>query len=51
MDAIHNTPLFNIQFPENHEKQREIARMFQAMSTAGFECCCGTEDGLLIWTP
>ena len=49
VDAINSHPNFKIEYPEDHEKQRQIARGFQNVSKAGFKCCAGAVDGILIW--
>ena len=51
VDAVHNALCFNIKFPECCDKQREIARKFQATSSADFDHCFGAIKGLLTWTP
>ena len=48
---MHNTPLLNTQFPENHKKQRDIARKFKEVNSADFDNCCGAIDGLLVCIP
>lgn len=50
VQAIHSYPDFAISYPSNHDEQRAIARGFAAKSTAGFTCCAGAVDGILIWT-
>jgi len=49
VDAINDTPDFDIRFPADHDEQRSIASMFQTVSSAGFDCCVGAIDGILIW--
>ena len=49
VDAVNATPGLEIEFPKDHEKQKEIARGFQKKSQAGFDCCVGAIDGILIW--
>jgi hypothetical protein len=49
VDAINQNPRFAIAYPDNHEKQRSIAAGFAEASSAGFQCCSGAIDGLLIW--
>ena len=50
IDAMNASPLFKIEFPSDHDKQREIAAGFKALSEAHFDCCVGDVDGILIWT-
>jgi hypothetical protein len=49
VDTINRHPRFDIVFPANHDKQRSIAKGFNNLSSAGFGCCAGAEDGILIW--
>ena len=49
VDAINSHPEFSVSYPSNHEEQRLIARGFQQVSEAGFDCCAGAIDGVLIW--
>lgn len=49
LDAIHNCPAFELQFPVSHEKQQEIVDGFRRKSDADFDCCAGAIDGILIW--
>lgn len=39
----------SLSFPEDHEKQRAIAKGFEKKSRAGFNNCCGATDGMLVW--
>ena len=50
VDAVNRHPRFNIVYPDDHDKQRSIARGFQNVSSAGIDCCAGAVDGILIWT-
>jgi hypothetical protein len=50
VDAVHCTDVFNLVFPADHDAQRELARQFSTRSQAGFQCCVGAVDGILIWT-
>ena len=50
VDAINSCPSLKIKFPENHQAQQSIAAKFKAKSQAGFDCCVGCIDGILIWT-
>jgi DDE superfamily endonuclease len=49
IDAINQHPNFNIEYPTDQDKQRQIARGFQKVSKADFNCCAGAIDGILIW--
>jgi hypothetical protein len=49
VDAINSHPNFKIEYPKDHEDQRQIALGFQNISSAGFKCCAGAIDGILIW--
>lgn len=49
VEAVNGHPSFNIEYPEDHEKQKAIARGFQEASAAGFNSCAGAIDGVLIW--
>jgi hypothetical protein len=49
VDAINRHPRFKIVYPDNHDQQRSIAEGFAAVSAAGFKCCAGAIDGILIW--
>ena len=50
VDAVNSCPQFELKYPENEERQQEIARGFRNKSRVGFSCCAGAIDGLLIWT-
>lgn len=49
-DAVNNCPELAIRFPTDHDEQRAIAGGFCDKSKAGFTCCMGAIDGLLMWT-
>jgi hypothetical protein len=49
VDAINRHPRFNFAYPDNHNKQQSIAKGFYKASSAGFRCCAGAIDGILIW--
>jgi DDE superfamily endonuclease len=49
VDAVNRCPELAFSFPESHETQQELALAFQASSQAGFDCCVGAVDGILIW--
>lgn len=49
VDAVNRHPRFKISYPEDHTKQLSIAQGFKRVSAAGFECCAGAVDGILIW--
>jgi hypothetical protein len=49
LDAINRHPSFGIAYyPADHDKQRSIAKGFFDVSSAGFGCCAGAVDGILI---
>ena len=49
VEAIHEVPSLQIQFPASHEKQMQIAQGFKARSAIGIDSCVGAIDGILIW--
>jgi hypothetical protein len=49
VDAINDHPDFAMRFPTNHEEQFAVAAGFEQLSDAGFGCCVGAIDGILIW--
>ena len=49
VDAVNQVKEFFIVYPEDHDKQKQIAAEFQAVSQAGFTTCAGAVDGILIW--
>jgi len=50
VDIINNCHELSIQFPMDHASQKKVALGFKAKSVAGFDCCIGAIDGILIWT-
>jgi hypothetical protein len=48
--AINKCDELQIQFPEDHSVQRQIAASFKDKSQVGFDNCVGAIDGLLICT-
>jgi hypothetical protein len=50
VEAVNKHPNFVIAYPEDHDAQRAIAEGFFKVSRAGFKCCAGAIDGILIWT-
>jgi len=50
VDAVTSCSLFDIEYPSDISNQKEIAAAFAVLSGAGFECCAGASDGILIWT-
>ena len=48
VDASHNASSLNIDFPQCHAKQKQIAREFKQTSAAGFDDWCGRMDELLM---
>ena len=49
VDAINDHPDFLIHFPKEHDEQQAVATGFERVSYAGFNCCAGAIDGILIW--
>ena len=49
VDAVNKHPRFTIEYPDDHDAQRVIAQGFHKVSRAGFKCCAGAIDGILIW--
>ena len=49
VEAIHRTHALDLSFPQDHSTQRDLARQFLVRSQAGFDCCVGAVDGILIW--
>lgn len=49
VDAVNACRELAIEFPSDHNKQRQLAAEFQAKSEADFAGCVGAIDGLLIW--
>jgi hypothetical protein len=49
VQAVNSLKEFDIIYPVNHNKQREIANGFLEISAADFGCCAGAIDGILIW--
>lgn len=47
--AINRCSILQMQFPSTHEEQRKVANEFKSKSTAGFDCCVGCIDGMLLW--
>ena len=50
VEAVNKCEKFKIEYPEDHEVQQWIADGFKSKSGAGFDCCAGAIDGILIWT-
>ena len=48
--AINAHPDLKIEYPSSHDEQHAIANGFRQVSAAGFDCCAGAIDGILIWT-
>lgn len=46
VDAVNRHPRFNIEYPDNLDKQRSIAQGFTKVSSTGFVCCAGAVDGI-----
>lgn len=49
VDAVNTCSAFQLRYPSCQQRQREIAQGFLKKSKAGFSCCAGAIDGLLIW--
>ena len=49
IDAVHKHPRFTIKYPKDHNAQHAIALVFHKVSRAGFKCCAGVIDDILIW--
>ncbi len=49
VDAVNQLDEFFIVYLEQHNKQRQMAAGFQAVSQTGFDNCAGAIDGILIW--
>ena len=49
VDAINNSVSLNINFPKSYEEQKKVAVGFKSKSAAGFDCCVGAIDGMLVW--
>ena len=52
VDAVNRCKddIISIQYPESHEKQKEVAAGFVRRSKPKFDCCAGCIDGMLVWT-
>jgi hypothetical protein len=48
MDAIDKHLAFAFIYPTDHNNQRTIAAAFSEVSSAGFACCAGAVDDILI---
>ena len=49
VDAVNKKESFHIKYPEEVEKQRNIAAGFKAVSQVDFDMVGGAIDGILIW--
>ena len=49
INAVCNCKALAIKFPLSHAEQLSVARGFKRKSTAGFNCCVGAVDGMLVW--
>jgi len=49
IEAVHRMQALNLVFPKDHDQQRRLAQEFARKSQAGFDCCVGAVDGILIW--
>jgi len=51
VDAVNKRDKLSFEFPEDHKKQRGVARGFLSNAKGPkFDCCVGAIDGMLIWT-
>ena len=50
IDAIHATRELDINFPECHDKQQQMALEFKSKSGCDFWNCVAAVDGMLVWT-
>jgi hypothetical protein len=49
VNAVNRCPQLAFSFPRQHSKQKAIAKGFKSVSKAGFGCCVGAVDGMLVW--
>jgi hypothetical protein len=49
VDAANRHPDFKLEYPASAQQQASIAAEFLSKSAAGFDCCAGAIDGILIW--
>ena len=49
VDAVNDCKVLDFSFPTDHGEQLSIAQKFLLNSKAGFACCVGAIDGMLIW--
>ena len=50
VNAVHQCPELNIEYPRDEEDQRNIASGFKKHSDVQFDTCAGAIDGMLVWT-
>ena len=51
VDAVNTAPELAFSFPEDHEKQKELARGFLSKCKGPrFDTCIAAIDGMLLWT-
>jgi len=50
VDAVNECPALQIEFPKDHDVQRQIAVGFKRNSRANFDNVAGAIDGMLMWT-
>lgn len=48
VDAVNQTEALRIKFPTEHKEQRILAAGFKTTSKAGFNCCVGAINGMLL---
>jgi len=49
VDAVNMCNSLSINYPEDHNQQRQIAAGFKRRSRAGFDVCAGAIDCMLVW--
>jgi hypothetical protein len=51
VDAVNKCkcPELSIDFPTDHQEQKQLALAFKAKSAVGIDCCAGAVDGMLLW--
>ena len=49
VDAVNRSKQLNFKYPTDHQEQQGIAAGFARKSKAGFKCCAGAIDCMLVW--
>lgn len=49
VDAVNRSNQLNFKYPTDHQEQQGIAAGFATKSKAGFNCCAGAIDCMLVW--